>query len=92
MRIFKSYEGWSDLKILTNEDFHSSKSSGIYNFQTWIYHNFRETKNLFPEELVAKRDLKQFCNPRQGSMIDDEYFNQFSWLQEVCGLEENRKH
>ena len=62
MRIFKSYRGWSDLKILTSEYFYSSKSSGIYNCQTWIYHSFKETENLFHKDLVFKRDLNEYAH------------------------------
>lgn len=45
------------MKIITNEDFDSSKSLGIYNCQTWVFHNFRETENLFIKDLVVKCDL-----------------------------------
>ena len=54
--ISKSYRERSDLKILTNEDFYRSKSSGIFN--EWL-----ENGNLFIEDLVAKRDLNVLSFP-----------------------------
>ena len=47
VRIFKSYWGRSNLKILTNEDSHSSKSSRVYNCETWIHHNIRKIEKSF---------------------------------------------
>lgn len=39
-----------------NDDFYWAKSFGIYNCQTWIFHNYAESGNLFPKDLVAKHD------------------------------------
>lgn len=44
MRILNSYRAWSDLKILTTDYFYSPKSSWIYSWQIWIFHNFRKIK------------------------------------------------
>lgn len=49
-----------DLKVLKNEDFHRSKSSGIY--QTWVFHDLLETKNLFLKDLFTKHDLNLRLN------------------------------
>ena len=50
-QIFLGGRGPADLKILTNENFHLPKSSGIHNCQIWIYRNFKETENLFPKSI-----------------------------------------
>ena len=58
VRIFKSLGlGRSDLKVLNIEDFHWSKCSGLYDCQTWIFHNLVFSKNIFLEDLVAKPEF-----------------------------------
>lgn len=53
VRISKSFGGRSGLKSLKNEHFHCSKSLGICNCQTWVFHDFMEAGNLLAENLVA---------------------------------------
>lgn len=51
--ISKSSGGRLGLKSLKNEHFHFSKSLGICNCQTWVFHDCMETGNLLAENLVA---------------------------------------
>lgn len=42
------------------KNFHLSNSLGIYDSQKWIFEDFLKWENLFPEDLVAKHDLKKY--------------------------------
>lgn len=58
VRISKSFGGRPDLKILKKRGFPLVQSSRIYNCQIWVFLDFVESGNLFPNDLVAKHDVR----------------------------------